>query len=126
MRRFLPPVLALVAAIAPLSAATFTVSNTSAIGPGSLHQAILDANATPGPDEITFSIPGNGVHVIDVSQTMLPDITDAVIIDGYTQPGAAPNTLSSGDNAVILIQLYGQGPSGGAQTGLHIRSEGAC
>ncbi len=28
-------------------------------------------------------------------------------IDGYTQPGATPNTLATGDNAVLLIELSG-------------------
>src|ERR671932_388596 len=35
----------------------------------------------------------------------LPEITDPVIIDGYTQPGASPNTLAPGDNAVLLIEI---------------------
>ena len=41
------------------------VVNTLDSGPGSLRQAILDANATPnvgGPDVIRFSIPGAGAH----------------------------------------------------------------
>ena len=37
----------------------------------------------------------------------LPVITDPVIIDGYTQPGASANTLATGDNAVILIDIRG-------------------
>jgi len=28
-----------------------------------------------------------------------------VTIDGYTQPGASPNTLTVGDNAVLLIKI---------------------
>ena len=43
-------------------AATFgpvTTANDS--GPGSLRQAIIDANAIPGPNTITFAIPGSGV-----------------------------------------------------------------
>ena len=39
--------------------------------------------------------------------TALPTITDPVIIDGYTQPGASANTLAVGDNAVLLIELNG-------------------
>lgn len=35
-------------------AASFTVTNTNDIGPGSLRQAILDANASPGTDTIDF------------------------------------------------------------------------
>ncbi len=37
----------------------------------------------------------------------LPIIINPVTIDGYTQPGSSPNTLSNGDNAVLLIQLNG-------------------
>ena len=47
-----------------LGAATFTVTNTDDTGPGSLRQAILDANAAPGLDTIAFNIPGAGVHTI--------------------------------------------------------------
>ena len=44
--------------------------------------------------------------------TPLPAISHATIIDGYSQPGASPNTLAQGDNAVILIQLDGTNVSG--------------
>jgi hypothetical protein len=37
----------------------------------------------------------------------LPNITDPVIIDGYSQPGATPNTLAAGNNAQLLIELDG-------------------
>jgi parallel beta-helix repeat protein len=37
----------------------------------------------------------------------LPLITAPVVIDGYTQPGASPNTLANGDNAVLRIELNG-------------------
>ena len=72
-------------------AATFTVTNTSDAGAGSLRQAILDSNATPGADTINFNIPGAGVHTI-VLTTWLPNTTDPVTVDGYTQPGSSPNT----------------------------------
>src|SRR5206468_2113799 len=36
----------------------FTVTTTADSGPGSLRQAILDANDAPGPDEVHFDIPG--------------------------------------------------------------------
>src|SRR2546423_1142541 len=92
---------------ASVFADTYTVTNTNASGPGSLGQAILDANGHAGPDTIVFNIPGSGVHLIDLSTTLLPAVTDTVVIDGYTQPGAAPNSLSVGDNAVILIRPDG-------------------
>ena len=87
-------------------ASTFTVTNTNASGPGSLAQAIFDANANPGGDTIAFDIPGNGVHTI-ASTSALPPITDPVTIDGYTQPGASANTLALGTNAVLQIELSG-------------------
>jgi hypothetical protein len=85
-------------------AGDFVVTNPNSSGPGSLSQAINDANATPGQDNIFFNIPGAGVHVINATGP-LPQITDPVIIDGYTQPGAKPNTQAVGDNAVILIEI---------------------
>ncbi len=86
---------------------TYVVTNTNVSGPGSLAQAISDSNARTGSDTIAFNIPGSGMHLIDLSQTSLPEITDSVIVDGYTQPGAHPNTLRVGNDAVILIQLDG-------------------
>jgi len=65
---------------------TFIVSNTNATGAGSLHQAILDANANSGiTDTITFDIAGAGPHVISLSGA-LPTITDTLIIDGTSEP----------------------------------------
>ncbi len=66
--------------------ATFTVTNVGDAGPGSLRQAILDANGAAGFDTIVFSIPGGGPHVI-APVTSLPNITEACSIDGTTQPG---------------------------------------
>ena len=54
----------LLAATGPISAVTFTVTNTNDAGAGSLRQAILDANASAGADDIVFAIPGPGVHTI--------------------------------------------------------------
>jgi hypothetical protein len=87
-----------------LGAATFAVTTTAASGPGSLTQAILDANATAGINTIAFNIPGTGVQTITGG---LPTITGSVIIDGYSQPGASPNTAAVGNNAVLLIELSG-------------------
>ena len=89
---------------------TFTVSNTDDHGPGSLRQAIVDANdnANVGgvPDEIDFDIPGSGLQVISPTSG-LPPIIDPVVIDGYTQPGSSPNTVVDGDSATLLIVLDG-------------------
>jgi len=91
-------------------AATFSVTNTSDSGAGSLREAILDANAAAGADAIAFNIAGAGVKTI-VPSTPLPAITGPVTIDGYTQPGASANTLGAGSNAVLLIQIEGSGLS---------------
>jgi hypothetical protein len=100
---------------------TFTVTNTDDGGAGSLRQAILDANSTAGEDTINFNIPGTGVKTIS-PQTDLPAITgDAVIIDGFSQPGSSRNTLSSGTNAKLLVQLEGSKVASRVPTsGLHI------
>jgi hypothetical protein len=103
-----------------LNAGVFTVVNSSSTGAGSLAQAVNDANALHEANQIVFAIPGPGVHKIDLSKTLL-EVGFFITIDGYTQPGASPNTLSVGDNAVILIQLDGGGPfatrSGGLRLG---------
>jgi hypothetical protein len=91
---------------------TFTVTNTNDSGAGSLRQAILYSNDTPGADTIKFDIPGSGVHTISPASE-LPNITEAVTINGYTQPEASPNTLSVGDNAVLKIELSGASVPGG-------------
>ncbi|MCI0536805.1 MAG: choice-of-anchor D domain-containing protein, partial [Verrucomicrobiales bacterium] len=99
------PLFLLLAAV-PALANTYTVTHINDSGAGSLRQAILDANANPGLDNISFNIPGTGPHTIAPSYE-LPFITNPVVIDGYTQPGASANTLSVGNNAVIKIQIDG-------------------
>lgn len=106
VKRFLPA-LVVACAVSRLAAADFTVTNTSNSGPGSLYQAITDANNTAEANRILFNIPGDGVHRIDVSSNPLPSLLRDTVIDGYSQPGAKPNTLSAGDDAVILIQIDG-------------------
>ena len=103
----------------------FMVTNTNDSGAGSLRQAILDANAHANntvPDEIDFDIPGSGVQTIQLLSS-LPVINDPVIINGYSEPGASANTLTTGDNAVLLIEL--DGSSAGAVDGLAI-TVGGC
>jgi hypothetical protein len=73
---------------------------------GSLRAAILAANASVGFDTIEFNIPGSGVQTI-LPPAPLPGITDAIHINGYSQPGASRNTLIDGNDAVLLIELDG-------------------
>ncbi|HST52114.1 MAG TPA: FG-GAP-like repeat-containing protein [Pyrinomonadaceae bacterium] len=103
---------------------TIVVTNTNDSGAGSLRQAILDSNSTVGTKEtITFNIPGAGVHTIQPASA-LPTITDPVTIDGYTQPGASANTLATGDDAVIEIELDGTN-AGSTTSGLVITAGGS-
>jgi hypothetical protein len=95
------PVLAIERFDSPWPTNIFTVTNTNDSGPGSLRQAILDANAAPGRDTINFNI-GSGAQTIKLSSS-LPPITDAVIIDGTTQPGFASSPI---------INLDGDGGAG--------------
>ena len=66
---------------------TFAVTTEADSGPGSLRQAILAANAFAGLDIIRFAIPGaaGAVHTIR-PLSALPTITDALEVDGTTQP----------------------------------------
>ncbi len=81
---------------------TFLVDNTGDSGPGTLRQAILDANADPAPgtDAIVFGIPASTAPELNVPvpgfdpstqdwtislASPLPVINRSVSIDGYTQ-----------------------------------------
>ena len=77
----------ILAADAP-GGAVLIVRSTADSGPGSLRQAILDANTLPGPDTIVFAIPLAGLHIIRPASP-LPAVMDEVLIDGFSQPGAA-------------------------------------
>ena len=63
-------------AVAAPSATTFTVINTNDSGPGSLRQAISDANSAPGPDTIRITAHGT----VRLASTLL--ITDEVTLLG--------------------------------------------
>lgn len=82
------------------------VDTIVASGAGSLRQAILDANADPGPHIIGFNISGTCPQTLNIgSLTELPVITKSLSIRGYTQPGSSPNTRATGDDATICIEL---------------------
>ena len=85
---------------------TFTVTNTGDSGPGSLRRAIIDSNASPGANTISFAIPGAGVQVIR-PLTSLPAVTNPVVIEGDSQPGSVPSTATQGDNAAPAIVIDG-------------------
>ena len=88
-----------------------------------LRAAIEESNDTSGADTIKFNIGGTApVKTINVGSSglqALTDITDPVTINGYTQPGASENTLATGNDAVLKIQLNGTN-SGFDANGLRI------
>lgn len=109
--------------VPPARAATFVVDGVGdgadaapgdgacATGGGgcSLRAAIEEANASPNagePDAIHFAIPGAGPHLI-APVSPLPAITEAVIIDGYTESGASESTDAAATNAVLQVVLEG-------------------
>ena len=105
-----------------LMAGVFTVTSSDSFGPGSLAQAVSDANSVQGPHQIVFAIPGPGVHQVDLSKGGVV-LGSSITIDGYSQPGARANTLSVGDDAVILIQLDGGGPFASQSSGVTINGD---
>jgi hypothetical protein len=122
-------VIALAAFGAPAAAATIPVTNTNDTGPNSLRQAILDANAAAGVDAITFVIPSpirtecDHRRLHNHAGFRAPAITEAVTIDGYTQPGAAQNTSPDGYNGYCSLSSMGRAQTGVA--GLTITGGGS-
>lgn len=97
----------LLSAALPLFAATRTVTNTNDSGPGSLRQALLEAESG---DRIEFAI-GSGPQTIQ-PLTDLPQNGKYVIVDGTTQPGYSGQPL---------IELTGNYPF--TNIGLHLNGE---
>jgi hypothetical protein len=81
----------------PAGAVTFQVTNTNDSGPGSLRQAVMDANLAPGPDAISFAVTGT------ITLT-----SGALVVDGGTLEivGPGPGLLTvSGNrtNGILLV-----------------------
>ncbi len=113
-QRFLPLFLAVVLALALLGltgiglaqaqpnktspSTTYFVTNTADSGPGSLRQALLDANSSAGPDVI--GITANGTLNL---MSALPAITDGVTVQG---PG--PDMFKvDGQNLYRVLDIAG-------------------
>lgn len=98
--------LSLLTAASPCLADTFLVTSTEQFGPGTLDEAIFNANDNPGADRIEFAIPGDGPHVIALNDRAR-ESTGELVIDGYSQAGSSPNSAAQGSNAVLKIELDG-------------------
>ncbi len=71
------------------------VRNLNDSGQGSLRQAILDANASPGDNSILFAL--SGVIHLD---SALPPLSNSLTIDG------APHTITiSGDDLSHILEI---------------------
>src|SRR4051812_9699623 len=92
----------------------FVVTTTADSGAGSLRQSIIDANANPADDDITFNIPGSSVRVINVLSP-LPTITDNVTMDATGWPAYADNGHKP------VVEINGANAGAGAY-GLRIAS----
>jgi titin len=81
------------------SASTYSVTSTADAGPGTLRQAIVDANSHPGADAVRFNLPGPGLQTIAITSAALPAVSQTVVINGRSQPGFAGTPLVRVDNA---------------------------
>lgn len=99
----------LLALSGPALAATFTVTNTNDAGPGSLRQAMEDANATTGADSISFNVNGGGVNVTIQPTSALPVITESVVINANTQGCSGPSRCVELDGSLLSSASFDDG-----------------
>jgi hypothetical protein len=124
------------------NAATFTVDTTSdaassactaAPNDCSLRGAITASDGVVGVDTIAFNIPmtdvgcvaATGICRITLGSVLTLINVSNVIIDGYTQPGAQPNTVpaeSGGLNSVLKIEIVRS--AGGSHSAFNTNSAG--
>src|SRR5262245_9266152 len=78
---------------------TFPVTNLDDFGAGTLRQAVLDANAAPGPDEIVFAGTGAAGTITLFGHL---ELTGPVTVAG---PGAAALTVSGNNLSRIFTVL---------------------
>lgn len=76
---------------------TFTVTNLSDAGVGSLRQAIIDANEAAGADTIAFANDVRGVIELNSGQL---EITDDLTIDG---PGAELLSVDANEHSRVVL-----------------------
>jgi hypothetical protein len=92
--------------IGAIEARLFYVENTNDAGPGSLRQAVTDANALDGPDTIEFN-----PAVFSAPQTITLTTGQVIITDGVTITGSAAGVTVSGNNNSRIFLIVGSGGS---------------
>lgn len=91
------------------------VLNPGTDGKISLREAMRAVNQTANdgePDQIRFAIDGEGIHEIRLTESLV--FTEAVSIDGFTQPGSTESTPT--------IVIRGAHFAGGSQDLIHLDS----
>src|ERR1700692_4852981 len=86
------------------SATTYTVTSANDSGPGSLRDAITQANASPGNNTVRFAI-GNG-SVILKPATPYPTTAGHVDIIGDSQPGYTSKPLIEIDASLLSAPAF--------------------
>ncbi len=89
------------------------VTNTNDSGPGSLREALNSAAANPGPDIVSFNIPGAGPYIINVVPGELNKLLvfGQITIDATTQPGYYQGCIEifgGTENHSVGLFLYGK------------------
>jgi len=90
-----------------VAAETYVVNTLADSGPGSLRQAIIDANVHKGADAIDFSVAGT-----IALKSALPAVTGSLDLDGSSAPGYAGKpvvTLDFQNNAGLIISAGADG-----------------
>jgi hypothetical protein len=79
-----------------------------------LRAALQQDQADGGVSTISFNISGGGPHTIQVGGVLPTLAAGGTTINGYSEPGSSPNTSSRASNAVLRIEVRGNG-TGGAE-----------
>jgi len=95
----------------PQAVQTFVVTSVKDDDPNDTTQlrgAINAANLLSGPSVINFNfphVPGTTCQYVIGLNSLLPAITSQLTINGYSQPGSAPNNDSQAFNAKLCITI---------------------
>ena len=104
---------------------TIVVNSLEDAGPGSIRQAMLDANAAEGSNTIAFQFAGTSPYTIHL-RSPLPNVSDKLFIDGESQPTFAgtPVVALDGLEAQAAAEAFAPaaGPGPAPPAGLSLTS----